>query len=58
MKKRRLKKSIKKALIILFIYLIGALIVTLMVARAEQINKHFNYNNKIQVNKKVVNAQL
>lgn len=50
MKKRRLKKSIKKALIILFIYLIGISIIALMVARAEQINKHYNYNNKIQVN--------
>jgi hypothetical protein len=50
MKKRRLKKSIKKALIILFIYLLGFLIIASMVARAEQINKHYNHNNKIQVN--------
>ena len=52
MKKRKLKKNIKKAIIILFIYLIGALIIALMVVRAEQINKHYNYDNKIQIKNK------
>ena len=50
MKKRRLKKGIKKALIILFIYLLGILFVLLMVQNAENYNKTHDIN-KIQVNK-------
>ena len=50
MKKRKLKKSIKKALIISFIYLLGILFVLLMVQNAENYNRTHN-TNKIQVNK-------
>ena len=49
MKKRRIKKSIKKALIILFIYLIGIVFVLLMVQNAENYNR-IHDTNKIQVN--------